>query len=921
MFKILDTLGYTFERIWQHKLLVLWVLIGLVIAITLALSLPLYVDSVYSDLLSSRLSNPPYAYKIRYLGAWEGNISQADVEIAENAVGEGFIPTIGFPVEREATFTRIGTWNRSLEDGTRFGTVDVGALTGADDQIVISKGEWSDEVETEDGAVPLLIPEVMFYTSGLDVGTKLILQRSGAEAVEGQIVAMWRAANPNDPAWIFTPKFFDEVILIRPSDLSSLVEGVENPVTEAAWYVVFDRNSIRTADVDALLTNTTNGLKIVSTVLPGVRPETPEAGLRAFNDEVTRFTLQLFIIIAPVGGLVFYFVSMVAGLLVTRQSAEDVKLSSRGMSRGGVLSIHFLMWFGLAGTAFALGILLSPFVVRLVGQTISFLRFDPDAVPLDVTFTQEALLVGAVTGLIAGSSGLFLAWRSTGQNVNSLRLENARARRAWWQRTYLDLMILIPALYVLFTLNQQGGLDAAADSPFADPLTFSGPTLFALGMTLVFLRLFPFLLSISARFLTYTNSIAVLMAFREITRSIGRYRGTLLMMAFTLSLTGFTASMASTLDRSLEDTLRYRIGADLVLVTAIDALTEQDTDSESGETTTTVTGFNAPPVGELYDIEGVTSVSRVGRYPARLVTGGRNRVDGVVLGVDRWAMASVTKFREDFSTEPLANLMNKLATSRTGIILSRQTMIDNNLAIGQELTLEVQALNQWYPMTVPVLDVIDYFPTIDPREQGFFAITNLEPIFESVGTPLPFNVWMGLESGVDRAEVEAAVREVGFPVVRSQDPISALALAQQEPGRRGVLGFLSIGFVAAITLTLIATVIQNTASYKAQARQLGALQAMGLGGNTVSGYMLLLQGTTAGGSILCGTGIGALTTLLFLPLLDFSGGLPPYLVRVAWDQILLVYGAFAGAFILVTLLTTLSVSRQQLATIVRLGEI
>lgn len=96
---------------------------------------------------------------------------------------------------------------------------------------------------------------------------------------------------------------------------------------------------------------------------------------------------------------------------------------------------------------------------------------------------------------------------------------------------------------------------------------------------------------------------------------------------------------------------------------------------------------------------------------------------------------------------------------------------------------------------------------------------------------------------------------------------------------------------------------------------------MGLGGGTVSSYMLLLQAAAAGGSILCGTLIGALTTLLFLPLLDFSGGLPPYLVRVAWDQVWLVYGAFAGAFLIVTLLATISLSRQQLATVVRLGEI
>jgi putative ABC transport system permease protein len=787
--------------------------------------------------------------------------------------------------------------------------------------MVISQGEWSDNVKTDEDRVPLLLPDLMFYDSGLTIGSVITLQRSGTDTLEGQVVAMWHPANAADPSWIFTPKFFDELILIRQQDAARMVNGLDDPITEAAWYMIFDDASIRTADVDGLLTHTAQAQKLIETVLPGTRFETPESGLTAFTAEVQQFTLQLFIIVAPIGGLVLYFVSMVAGLLVTRQQLEDVKLSSRGMSRRNILGIHFLMWFGLAGATFAAGIGLSPLVVQLVGQTTSFLRFDSSVAVLQVVFTPEVLAAGAITGLLAASSGLFLAWRSTRQNVNSLRQMDARVRSAWWQRTYLDVLLLIPALYAFYTLKFGSQRVTSADSPFSDPLTFAGPTLFALSMTLLFLRIFPLVLSISARILTYTRSIAVLMAFREITRSTGRYRGTLLMMAFTLSLTGFTASMASTLDRSLQDTLQYRIGADLVMIAAIDAQTEQDTDTDTGETTTTVTGFNAPPVNELYDLSGVESVSRVGRYPARLTTNGRNRIDGVILGVDRWAMASVTPFRADYATESLANLMNKLATSRTGILIDRQTMIANNFSIGQELPMEVQALNQWYPRTVPILDVVDYFPTIDPREQAFFSIGNLDPIFEAVGTSLPFNVWLGLKPGADRSKIEAEVHEIGFPVLRWQDPQTALAAAQAEPGRRGVLGFLSIGFVAAITLTLIATIIQNTAIYRAQARQLGALQAMGLGNNTVSGYMLLLQGTAAGGSILCGTGIGALTTILFLPLLDFSGGLPPYLVRIAWDQLLIVYGAFIGAFVIVTLLTTLSVSRQQLITVVRMGEI
>ena len=43
---------------------------------------------------------------------------------------------------------------------------------------------------------------------------------------------------------------------------------------------------------------------------------------------------------------------------------------------------------------------------------------------------------------------------------------------------------------------------------------------------------------------------------------------------------------------------------------------------------------------------------------------------------------------------------------------------------------------------------------------------------------------------------------MGFPVLEWQDPEIALDVARSAPSRRGVLGFLSVGFVAAIVLTM-----------------------------------------------------------------------------------------------------------------------
>ncbi len=416
----------------------------------------------------------------------------------------------------------------------------------------------------------------MLYTMGVQVGDTLTATRSGYATAKLRVAALWHPVNADDPSWIFPPRFFDNVILMSDADLQTFFAQVDKPVEETAWYLNFDGGDLRTSDVSGLISRhrRRHARRDGGAARRPARPRRRPTACRSSSPRSDTFTQQLVIMSLPVGGLVLYFVALVAGLLVSRQGEEDAVLRSRGISRRAILLIHVLIWLLLTGTALAIGLILCPAVVRLVGRTSSFLQFNGTQT-LDVVFTPQAVAAGALTGLIASSSGLYFSWRSSVQTITGFKRSAARAAKAWWQRAYLDVLLLIPALYVLYTLWRQGGLTTSADDPFSDPLAFVAPTLFSLSITLLFLRLFPLILGLAARIVNFGRGVAVLMALRELTRSIGRYRGTLLMMCFTLSLTGFTASMASTIDRTLADAVDYQIGADAVIVTPTDAQTEE----------------------------------------------------------------------------------------------------------------------------------------------------------------------------------------------------------------------------------------------------------------------------------------------------------------------------------------------------------
>jgi putative ABC transport system permease protein len=909
-----DTFAYTLERLRQHTLLIGWVLLGLTLAAALSGGLALYVDAVYTDLLDTRLSEPPYLWRWRYLGAWSGTISREDIERADVAIEGSFPDTLGLPVQRTARYVRAGTGTARLGSYS-LGQLTPALLTGMEDAIQLTAGEWpSTSAESPaDAPIPVLASQTLMDRAGVQVGD-IITVLLGGQTLTVQIAALWQPADAGAADWLFPPKFFDDVLLMVEDDFWSTANGAE-PIDEAAWMLNFDGTSLRASDIDAILSRAAEGARAVEASLVGIREDaSPRAALNTFNAEASSLQQQLFLIVTPVGGLVLYFVALVAGLLVGRQQADDVKLRSRGATRTWLLLVHGLMWAALAAGAALLGTLIAPVLVTLVARTSSFLRFDATVTLPDVSTTSDAFLTGAVATGLAAIGGLVMAWRSTAQDVNSYRQIHARASKAWWQRIYLDLIVAGGSAYLLFSLWSRGGLQASADAPFNDPVTFAGPTLLAFGLVLLFLRLLPMVLSFAARIVGVTPDIPLLMALRELTRSGGRYRGTLLMTAFTLSLTGFTASMASTLDQSLNDTVNYRIGADLVIQPATDAITETD---DSGQMSN-VTGYNVPPAEDLLRIDGVSAVSRVATISARLSVG-TQRHDGTVVGVDRVAMGNAALFRDDYASEPFVGLLNRLAVERTGVLISNRFASQYDIAVGQEVTLEISALGQWFSLRVPVVGIVDYFPTLDPSG-GFFAIANLDPLYELAGTPLPHDFWLDLAPDADPAQVIAAVRASGFPLQRALDPADALAEAQGEPARRGVLGFLSVGFVAAIALTLIATLIQTTASFRAQASQLGALRAMGLSGMAVASYVVVLQGLLAVSGIASGTSIGLATALTYLPLLDFSGGLPPYLVRVGWMEIAQVYAVFAGVLLIVTLTTTVFFTRARMTTVLRLGE-
>lgn len=918
MRRILEVFWLALERLRNYRALVMWVLVGLTVALTFTLSIVLYVDAVNTAILQRELDENAYGIRLRYLGAWEGNIDWATVEASTATLESQFVPTVGLPIQQQMRFVSSGRWNTALNpSGQGLGSFPIGTLDGFLDKIVLTQGTWPAVPATE-GALPVMISENMMFRTGIQLGDVLQVARAGVDRQLVEVVALWRPRDSADTSWVLPIRFFDEVLLTDVESLWAVTDGLETPVEEVDWQVVFNGNAVRAVEIAALMDAYTTAETHMTSTLPGVNMDvSPLDNLARFRQGVRDLQGQLVLIMLPVAGLIVYFVLTLANMLATQQQQEDLLLNSRGMSRWRLLRLHACIWLFIGMVAYAISLTLAPRLVYVIASTHAFLDFSGEVDGLAVRYTLQVLLIGGAGAALAMLVGLLISWRTTRQTLNQMKRAQARTAQPWWQRYYLDLLLSLPAVYTWYTLQADGGLAAEATNPFSDPLVFMAPSLFALAGTLLFLRVLPLLLRAIGVGLYLSTNIAFLMSVREMTRSRWRYQGTILLMAFTLSLSGFTASMASTLDQSLHDVIAYRVGAEHVLVLAADVQTEGDTNS-SGETEVSITGYNILPIENLFTLDEVLAASRVGHYDAELVLPNQ-RLVGKWIGVDRWALADVAHFRDDYAALPIADLMNLLAQDRSGVLISRTTSESHNLQVGQLITVRLKALNETFETTVPILGMMDYFPTLDPTD-GFFLIGNIDPIFELAGSPLPHNIWLSLDADADWTRVQSQVSGLGYPVLRWLETSQDIADAEADPARRGVLGFLSVGFIASICLTLINMLIQITAAFRAQANQLGVLRAMGLSKSSVVLYILSTQGVVSGGGIVAGTVLGLVTTLVFLPLLDFSSGLPPYLIRVAWDDIGAVYLLFALVVFSITVISTIAFSRQQTSKLVKLGD-
>ena len=965
--KLVSVFLVAIKRLWNNKGLTLCLILGLVTAIALISSVPLYTDAANLQILEEKLSTeeaevgkirPPFAFMFRYMGSWHGTVTLDDIEPVTTYIEKSFPGIMGLP---KRTYVRyVKTDNLSVFAASEaayvgirqpLAWVNLGYATDLEKHINLVDGKFPKGKPADPDVVEVAISQALANELGIQVGERYVIFRA-AETPVGQekasikpiqfvvqVVGIWAPKDPNEEYWFYNTQALNMTLFLPEENFRAFVAPqIAKPVYVALWYTIFDGSLVRTDDVPRLLNRITQVTSQVSSILPNtVLDVSPRQALEKYSFTTFVMTIALYVFSIPILALVFYFISMISGLVVERQRGEIAILKSRGMGDAQVVGVYALEGLLVGAIGLAGGLFLGRQIALVMGNTISFLTFGRRQ-SLAILITPRVIRLALVGVIAAYVTTIWPALQAARLTIVTYKRERARSLELpFWQRYFLDFLLLIPCGYGYYLLKNRGTINFLANQtggdPFQNPLLFLVPALTIIAVSLLLVRFFPLLMRLIAWVSGQViRNVSVVLALRQLARVSKQYTGALLLLIMTVSLATFTASMARTLDQSLVDRTYYQYGADYSLVElgeqpggeggSPDMMGGMSSSSSSGQKNEWV----FIPVSEHLKVKGIEAATRVGNYPAQVSMGGYRGL-GRFYGIDRLDFPSVAFFRRDFSYAQLGTLMNRLALDPSAILVNPQFLADFGLTSGDRVPLSISILGEMKTIEFTIAGVITYFPTFYPepdKNLHYLFVGNLDYLFEQMGAMFPYDVWIKTAPDADAYEIQKQLLELDIRVVSMKSSQYTIQQEQRRPERTGVFGILSVGFMAAAVLTLLGFLLHAFISFRRRYIDLGILRAIGLSVSQMIGFLGIEQLVIIAGGITAGTALGIGVSYLFIPFLQVSTArhfdIPPFVVLIAWNDITKIYVIFAAMLILAIAGMIWFLMRLKIFEAVKLGE-
>ena len=572
--------------------------------------------------------------------------------------------------------------------------------------------------------------------------------------------------------------------------------------------------------------------------------------------------------------------------------------------------IYLLEGLLLGTLGLGLGPPLGLLLARPIGAASGFLSFG-GGLPIRLAPTAQGYASALIAAALCLLVGLVPALQLAGRSLLQLKGEQARQGRGpLWQRFFLDLVALAVALYGLFILNRQGPVTSGAGTAAIadDPLIGLAPLLFTVAVTMMIIRVLPWMARAGLLLLARLASPPLHVALQSIARAPRQPMRLVGLCTLTLTLGVFAATVAGIERQNLADRELYAAGAQLRL----EELLGQPQVSRGQETDTL-------PLAEHLQLPGVQAATQALRFETsgNITNATSNGTNVNLLGVDPRTAQGVMWFRPDFADLSFGQLLAIIARPEPAAIVSDSFLAATGLHQGDPFSV---GLANGRTLQARVAASAHYFPSLDPRQLPF-VVTNLDYLRAQSGNPGPNEVWLRTPANQAIVDRLVALTENWPRQVVAHQGVTPAFSARDTPLTAGIYGVVSVGFLIAIVLSLLGFFAYAYLSLQRRLTEFAILRALGLSAGQLRRLLLFEQFFLLGAGIAGGIFAGVLTTRLFLPYLPIATNtVPPFLITMPWltvgEFVLVVLAVFAA----VLSAHSTMLLKLQLGRVLRLGE-
>jgi putative ABC transport system permease protein len=920
------------RRQQYHLGLVIMALLGIILSVGLVTNASFFSEAVDRVILLqnltefSRVTNrPPFSTNVYIFPSNRRPLTLEDAESVSHHIAEILASEVGLPLRHLGIEVSSGTLllqptpgSDLYEQGKDFlGSVSAEYVADISQHMAIDIGNPLDEGATSGDVLDVWMHDRLAQEMGTQLGDQYIIRPNvTVNPITIKIVGIWHAQDPNDEFWFGDPdNQLKQSFIVRRNDYLKFIQPmVPSGSREASWYVVLNEQKMIPKNSAAYLTGFQRGQNLIDKFLPGVRFNMPPLSpLEDFVQRSTTLTIILLGYYLPAFVILLYFLILISAIIAQWQNKETTILTSRGMSISGILSITFIEQMMLFIIGYPLGIAFGLLIARLMGYTSSFLSFTWRA-PLPVSIQGFSFPLTFLALSISMFSRLWPIIHIDRRSIVTEEHEWARPSQGpFWYRNYLDLLLILPTYYAYSQMIQRGSLAGLVinqpEDLYQDPLLIVVPALFVVTMALVTMRLFSFAMRILDALANRTPWLSIHLALRQLGRQSHEYISPLLLVIIALSMGIYTLSMATSLDQWLVDRMYYRTGADITFLPLpiIEGVPFTD-------------GNWVPPPQEFTKVEGVLDATRVGTYFSRISLPTGEEAFGKFIAIDRVDFSTVVWWRSDFAQEPLGGLMNRLAATSDGILVSQEFLSSNMFQIGDQVRIQVDATDYFEIKSLfTIVGVFNYFPTVY-EEQGFTVIGNLDQLTTLFGFVPLHEIWLKISPKAHEADIRKALPStVNVIASVGQDARVLIAQEQAKMERVGIFGTLTIGFLASASMAILGLLLYSYASLRERMYRFSVLHALGLLHRQIVTQVVMEYTFLATFGALAGAFIGMFASRLFVPFFRYTGErgipLPPLIPLIANQSMFKLAIIFTVIIVFAEIFTITSALRRKLERI------